>query len=87
MFLMSLLPYIQEMSDSQMKQCKRRVLILIDDILGDAPTQYETSSSVSSHAATPMLSTVSPELLQMHNFTTSSEQGAMSQWLKTAWNM
>jgi hypothetical protein len=46
MFLMSLLPEIQEMSDSQMKQFKRRVLMLIDDILGDAPTQHETSSSV-----------------------------------------
>jgi hypothetical protein len=44
MFLMSLLPEIQEMSDSQMKQFKRRVLMLIDDILEDAPTQHETSS-------------------------------------------
>jgi hypothetical protein len=50
MFLMSLLPEIHEMSDSQMKQFKRRVLLLIDDILGDMPTQHETStSSVSSH--------------------------------------
>jgi hypothetical protein len=44
MFLMSLLPEIHEMSDLQMKQFKRRVLMLIDDILGDATTQNETSS-------------------------------------------
>jgi hypothetical protein len=51
MFLMRLLPEIHEMSDFQMKQFKGRVLMLIDDILGDAPTQHETSSSASSHTA------------------------------------
>jgi hypothetical protein len=59
MFLMSLLPEIHEMSDSQMKQFKRRVLVLIDDILGDMPTQHETSaSSVSSHYMSHWLKTV-----------------------------
>jgi hypothetical protein len=75
-----------------MKQFQRRVLVLIDEILGDTPTQHETStSSVSSHyTATPMPSPVLPELQQMRNHATSREQGThetVTQWLKTVWNM
>jgi hypothetical protein len=87
MFLMSLLPEIHEMSYSQMKLFKRRVLVLIDDILGDMPTQHETSSSVSSYdiaTLTPL--PVSAELQQMRSHAKSSKQGgqeAMHQWWKT----
>lgn len=43
MFLLSLLPDIKAMSESQMRKFKRRVLALVDEILEESPGPLEPS--------------------------------------------
>lgn len=59
MFLLSLLPDLEPMSDAQMRKFKRGVMQLIDDILEEGPT---TSSSLDNSRITLYYETLENDL-------------------------
>ncbi|KAF0741423.1 Uncharacterized protein FWK35_00024738 [Aphis craccivora] len=85
MFLLSLLPEIEPMTNAQMSSFRRRVLQLIDDIINPAPylqlslpptyKHTQTSSLISSHSPLTSTSTDhSPQSISTFNNPMSVEE-------------